>query len=283
MTITGPGRTLWVADLDGTLLRSDGRMSEVSRTTIEQLVAGGTGFTVATARGPASTRAALGGLVLELPAIVYAGAAAVDPDGTPLWWEHFDGKVVRPLIGAALAAGVTPLVFWRRDDEERISWVRGAETTGVDEFLYEREGDPRLQPVDGWDEVDSERAFFVHMRGDAPVLRRLARMIRAISWGRGCAISLQPGPDGSAILDVTADVATKGTAVSRIAEEFGYDRIVAFGDGANDLPLFAVADESYAVAGATDQVKAIASAVIGGCDSDAVAAFLAEHAVRTEV
>ena len=53
--------------------------------------------------------------------------------------------------------------------------------------------------------------------------------------------------------------------------------------GANDLPLFAEADESYATAGASDEVKAAATAVLEPGE-DAVVRFLAETvANRAEV
>jgi hydroxymethylpyrimidine pyrophosphatase-like HAD family hydrolase len=81
-----------------------------------------------------------------------------------------------------------------------------------------------------------------------------------------------------AVLDVTSSEATKATGVQRVAEQVGAERIVAFGDGANDLPLFAIADEAYAVAGATDEVKAAATAVLEGDDS--VARFLADRLGR---
>jgi 5-amino-6-(5-phospho-D-ribitylamino)uracil phosphatase len=285
MTLTGPGRTLFVSDLDDTLLDEDGVLPEAATGVLTELLTGGTEFTVATARGPERTRSALGALPLTLPLVTYGGATAVDPaDGGHLWWHHFDARVLHPLIGAALAAGVTPLVFWLDGGADRISWVRGAETSGVDSFLETREGDRRLAPVDGWDEIDHEAGFFVSIVGEYPVVRRLSRMIRAISWGTGCSMALQGTREsGVGILDVTAFGATKGSAVRRIAQEHGFTRIVAFGDGANDLPLFAEADESYATAGASDEVKAAATAVLEEGD-DAVVRFLAEQAAtRAEV
>jgi hydroxymethylpyrimidine pyrophosphatase-like HAD family hydrolase len=134
--------------------------------------------------------------------------------------------------------------------------------------------------VDAWDEVDHDSTFFVSLAGDRVVLRRLARMIRAISWGTGCALAMAPHDDdpAMAVLDVTSSEATKATGVQRVAEQVGAERIVAFGDGANDLPLFAIADEAYAVAGATDEVKAAATDVLDGDDS--VARFLADRLGR---
>lgn len=285
MTLTGPARTLYVSDLDDTLLGVDGTLSDAARSTLTDLLADGTAFTVATARSPLTAFRALEGLPLSLPVVAYSGATAVDPaDRSPLWWEHLDARALRPLVGAALAAGVTPLVFWLDGDDDRVSWVRGAETSGVDTFLEARPDDPRLTPVDGWDEVDHDRGFFVSIRGEYPVVRRLARMIRAISWGTGCALALTGTREsGVGVLDVTAAGTTKGSGVRRIAAEHGFSRVVAFGDGANDLPLFAEADESYATAAASDEVKAAATAVLDAGD-DAVVRCIAEQATaRAEV
>jgi len=284
MTITGPARTLFVSDLDETLLGADGTLSDTARSTLSGLLADGIAFTAATARSPLTALRALEGVPLSLPVVTYSGATAVDPvERTPLWWEHFDARALRPLVGAALAAGVTPLVFWLDGDADKVSWVRGAETSGVDTFLESRPGDPRLAPVDGWDEVDHDRGFFVSIRGEYPVVRRLSRMIRAISWGTGCSLALTGTREsGVGVLDVTAAGITKGSGVRRLAEEHGFSRVVAFGDGANDLPLFAEADESYATASASDEVKAAATAVLDDGE-DAVVRFLAEQATRAEV
>lgn len=285
MTMTGPARTLTVSDLDGTLLDSTEWFSDDSRARLTAMLQTGAAFTIASARSPRSIREVLGDLPVTLPIVAYNGATAFDADGEHLWWHHFDARVLQPLVSALLAAGVTPLVFWREGDDERISWVRGAETAGVDGFVERRAGDPRLKPVDGWDEVDHDRGFFVSAIGEYPVLRRVARMIRAISWGLGCSVALQhDGDSGFGVLDVTAVTATKGSAVRRIAEEHGFERIVAFGDGVNDVPLFAEADESYAVGAASEDVREAATDVLDLPAGAAVVAYLAEQvASRAEV
>lgn len=60
-------------------------------------------------------------------------------------------------------------------------------------------------------------------------------------------------------------------------EKLGCDRIVCFGDEINDIPMFEIADEKYAVANAAPELKALATAVIGDNDEDAVAKWLAER------
>ena len=60
-------------------------------------------------------------------------------------------------------------------------------------------------------------------------------------------------------------------------EDLGFERLVVFGDSVNDLPLFRVADESYAVANAIAEAREAATAVIGSNEEDAVAVFLRER------
>ena len=55
----------------------------------------------------------------------------------------------------------------------------------------------------------------------------------------------------------------------------GCSRIVSFGDGANDIPLFSVSDECYAVENAVDALKQRATGTIGSSDNDGVARWLA--------
>ena len=57
------------------------------------------------------------------------------------------------------------------------------------------------------------------------------------------------------------------------------DRIVAFGDGLNDIDMFKIADECYAVSNAEDELKALATGVIESNDDDGVAKWLSENVV----
>ena len=54
--------------------------------------------------------------------------------------------------------------------------------------------------------------------------------------------------------------------------------MVCFGDNANDLPMFAIADESYAVANATEAALLAAAGVVGSNHDDGVARHLQQAA-----
>ena len=78
-------------------------------------------------------------------------------------------------------------------------------------------------------------------------------------------------------IDIHHGEATKGTAIDVMRTELGATRVLCFGDNVNDLSMFLAADEAYAPANATDEIRAAATAVIGHHDEDGIARFLRER------
>ena len=76
--------------------------------------------------------------------------------------------------------------------------------------------------------------------------------------------------------------ASKSHAALQLKEQLQCDRLVAFGDGKNDLDLFGVADVCFATQNADPALKAIATGVIASNDEDAVARWLEEHVELTK-
>ncbi len=71
--------------------------------------------------------------------------------------------------------------------------------------------------------------------------------------------------------------ATKANAIKTLKGLWQCDRVVSFGDGINDIPMFQISDECYAVKNAVEELKNMATSVIGSNDSDGVAKWLLEH------
>ena len=69
---------------------------------------------------------------------------------------------------------------------------------------------------------------------------------------------------------------SKASAALALKARLGAQKLVVFGDAENDIPLFEVADESYAVANAVPSLKERATAVIGSNEEDGVAKKLAQ-------
>ena len=67
---------------------------------------------------------------------------------------------------------------------------------------------------------------------------------------------------------------SKSNAVLRLKKYLNAEKVVVFGDGKNDVDMFNIADESYAVENAVEDLKKIATGIIGNNNDDSVAKWL---------
>ena len=87
-------KTLYVSDLDGTLLRSNESTSEYTNDTINALVEKGMIFSYATARSLITAKKVTKGLNAKIPLIVYNGAFVMDnATGEIMLSNFFDDSV----------------------------------------------------------------------------------------------------------------------------------------------------------------------------------------------
>lgn len=280
-SIEGRTQDLYVSDLDGTLLTSEGRLSASSRGTLNGLISNrGLLFTYATARSFLSANKVTSGLLLRLPVIVYGGAMVMAPEtGEVEWANMFARESVDQVLDQYARQGASPLVYWMSGTEDKVSWLEGAETAGVRSYLSSRRGDPRLLPVRSWSDVDCDRTFYVTVIGGRDEVEPLTKRLRSDPrLARSLHIVQQQDtyrPEET-WLELTDANATKATAAQQLLDRLGATRLVSFGDNKNDLPLARIADLSLATANATAEFRQAASGVIGSNDADGVARWLEE-------
>ena len=82
-------KTLYVSDLDGTLLNSQQQTSTYTNQTIEKLVDQGMLFSYATARSYYSAKPATKGLSAKIPLILYNGAFIIDNQSQEILVSNF--------------------------------------------------------------------------------------------------------------------------------------------------------------------------------------------------
>ena len=265
--------TLYLSDLDGTLLRSDQRTSEFTNETINRLVADGMLFSYATARSFNTARKVTEGLDAQIPLIVYNGAFIVDNRTHELLLTNlFTEDEAAVILNDLLAAGAAPIVYCL-DDKERFVYNVDRINQDTKDYVDSRYGDSRDTPVMSDDALRRNGTFYFTCI-DAPA--KLAPLYEKYRDAFTCVYS-KDIYSGAQWLEIMPKNATKAHAARQLANLLDCDKIVAFGDAVNDLPLFEAADECYAVANAADALKARATAVIGGNDEDGVAKWLLAH------
>ena len=255
-------KTLYVSDLDGTLLTPESRISPQSLEILNNLIDKGMCFTYATARSLTSASKVAQGLTVRAPVIVYNGAFLLDPrTGQRLVSQLFAPREVQAAAAILFSCGLSPTVDAYIAGELKKSWVMSRENEGVRHFiqgLYD--GDvfyftcigAREDLLPAWERFRHDERFTCTFQQE---------IYRPEFW-----------------LEIMPRKATKANAIIKLKGLLGCTRVVSFGDAVNDIPLFRVSDECYAVANAVNALKEIATGVIGGNDADGVARWLLARA-----
>lgn len=268
-------RTLYVTDLDGTLLNAQGLLSERAAASLAGLAARGVLVTCATARSWTSTSRVIGP-VLSQPAVVHNGAATVDPrTGRFLDCHYLAPDVVDTVIDACASAGVTPLIHAIYDNHELTAWLDERTSETIANYWADRAGDPRNSPRSSFAELPRTGVLGAAILASPEMIEKAATALEQRLDGAGSVMVRQDTyRSGTGWLEVTATAASKGAGVLAIAERTGAERIVVFGDDVNDESMFEIADESYAVTDAIETLRARADGVIGSNTDDAVVRWL---------
>ncbi len=262
--------TLYVSDLDGTLLQPDARLSDTTVEILNREIAAGKLFTVATARTPATVAP-----ILEWDTRTrrYSRVVYMDPQAA--------GELVE-----VYRATQTPTFLYTLVDDMIHIYHIGPLSELERDFINERVGN-RFKvlhiPEDGNSILPARLDHVVLFYGMQPD-RKAREAYERIREVRGIRPQFYHDIFGEeiGIIEAFSDKATKAEAMRAVAARYGADRTVAFGDNVNDLPMMLAADHAVAVANALQEVKEAADEVIGTNVSDAVANYIAGCGVPQE-
>ena len=269
-------KTLYVTDLDGTLLNKNDRINPKSIEIINSLVEKGMAFTYATARSLVSASVVTQGLSTNIPVIAYNGAFIFQPaTGEILFREHFSREEMTYASDLIRTYEISPLVYSFIDGVEKVSWNPVRENDGVQRYLSLRKGDRRLRPVENNAQLYEGEIFYFTCIGTK---EELMPLYEAISKNKQYRCTIQQElyrPEY--FCEIMPAGATKANAIRKLKEIRGCDKVISFGDAINDLPMFEISDACYAVENAVEELKAAADGVIGSNENDGVAKWLLEH------
>lgn len=266
--------TLYVTDLDGTLLNSNSRISQYSIQTINELVAKGMQFTYATARSLVSASVVAQGLSTTIPVIAYNGVLIINPATKEVLSSlAFTPKEAEDARRTLQTYGANPLVYAYVDGVERVSYRADQTNEGIRRYLDMRKGDPRFRPLAEESGLYQGDIFYFTCIAKEEELRPLYEIFVKDNRYR-CTLQ-QELYRPEFFLEIMPKKASKAEAIKKLKEIWHCDKVVSFGDAINDIPMFEISDECYAVGNAVPQLKALATGVIGSNDEDGVARWLA--------
>ena len=271
-------KTLFLSDLDGTLLQPDERLSDFTRETLTRLIGNGMLFSYATARSYSTARHCTEGLTAEIPLIVHNGTFIIDNrTGKILHKNTFQPEQAAKIFSLLSQNGVAPIVYSILDEKERFSYNRLRIPDETWAFILTRKGDGRERMLLSDETIlDREIYYFACIDREErlfPVWKELCAQYRSIL---NC-VYQKDIYSGHQWLEIMPASASKAHAARQLKTLTGAKRLVVFGDGKNDLPLFEAGDEGYAVENADPALKEKATAVIGSNTNNGVADWLLEN------
>ena len=266
--------TLFVTDLDGTLLDDTSRVSPESLRLLNALTALGAHITVATARTPATVQPLLKGFSSTLPAIVMTGAAMWDRQAMRYLHPHLlPPQAARAAIAMCRANSINPFIYTLDTACDTMTVYHNGPTNPPEQQFIDQRRNLTLKHF----ELDTPAGLAPHIPHTAMIFAMgpfssIDTVARALSSRDDCSVSAYVDiySHDTGILEVFAPGVSKARAIARLARDTGLGRTVVFGDNLNDLPMMATATEAYAVANALPQVKQAATGIIGPNTAHAV-------------
>ncbi|MFD9508906.1 HAD family hydrolase [Streptomyces mirabilis] len=264
----GPTRSfpykLVATDLDGTLLRSDETVSERTREALAAVTAAGAAHIVVTGRAVPWTRHILDDLGYEGLAVCGQGAQVYDAGEHRLLTSVTLDRQLAGLALAKIEAEVGPLLL-------------AASRDGLDgEVLvgpgYRRQdGSLPVVPIRNATDLWSAPLNKVYVQHPTLSDDELAAVAAKVAGGLvGVTMA------GAGIVELLPLGLSKATGLSLAARRLGVKAAdtIAFGDMPNDIPMFAWAAHSVAMANAHDELKAVADEVTSSNEEDGIAVVL---------
>lgn len=270
--------TLYISDLDGTLLDRNAEVSEYTKKTLNELIIGGMNFSVATARTAATAYKILEDINVNIPVIVMNGACVYDlNENKYIKIEGITDRAKKCMFDILNEYNLTGFLYCINDDNLE-TYYQDENAPNAKSFIEERvrKYGKKFTLVNDVSEHLYENVVYYSVTEKEEKLWDAALKLSNIE-GLNIELYRDVYNDGYWFLEICSDKASKYNAVNYLKKEYGFNRVVGFGDNLNDLSLFSACDESYAVSNAKPEVKEKSTAVIGSNIESGVACFLTER------
>lgn len=269
-------KILYVSDLDGTLLNTKECISKKSLTIINDLIAKGMCFTYATARSLVSSSKVSEGLNKHIPVIVYNGAFIMEADTKKIIYSCFFQEEEQAYVKMTLKkCNLYPIVYTFIDGVERVLHYKVHENEGMKRYLENRKEDPRMQALQLNENIYQGDIFYYTCIGEKEELQLAYDAFKKDE--RFTCTFQQELYQEEYWLEIMPKQATKANAIKHLKQLWDCNYVISFGDAINDIAMFEVSDECYAVENAVNELKKLATKVIASNDQDGVALWLQEN------
>lgn len=270
-------KTLYISDLDGTLLGSSSFLSSFAVSTLNQLIQDGAVFSIATARNLPSSIPRIKDIQFQIPVILNNGAVMYD------WQEkHYryvaqlDSRDVETLGKILNEKQCTGYLYALKNEE--IYMIHNPLFSPEDQAYFKKRR-PRyeghiLEPQQLTFMDADFSPFYCMSFGPGEKVKPVQESIQANTFHMHGVLNKSVYEENSYFLDVFHSSVSKASTIQMLADQIDADEIVAFGDNYNDLEMLKAADRSYVPSNALPEIKDYADDILESCENDGIPKFI---------
>jgi Cof subfamily protein (haloacid dehalogenase superfamily) len=270
--------SILLADVDGTLVDSQKRITARAKAAIEKLTEAGIKFAVTSGRPPRGMKMIVEAVKLSAPLAAFNGGMLVEPDTMKvLVQQTLDAEIAQSVIDRVGEFGLVVWVYagvdWyiqdlnspHREKEEKTVQFPPTVVKNFDEAL--RQGVAKVVGVS-----DDYALVAKAEKGIAEEFEHGVHA-RCTTTSRDCEQSVSAARSQPYYLDITHPKANKGSVVEMLADllKIPPTEFATIGDMPNDVLMFKKSGYSIAMGQASEEVKKSATYVTAGMDDEGFA------------
>jgi Cof subfamily protein (haloacid dehalogenase superfamily) len=259
-------------DLDGTICNYDLEIRPVIVETMSAVIRAGKRITICTGRGYQSLAKFLDRVPVNAPLILCNGSLILEPHSRRVI-EFLPVSV--PFVHNMMRLAVKEDLYLRlyMDDLETIV-EHQPQKQG---FVVRTPGGPRAIVADPFDLVSRSPHKLAFVSDDPAETKGIAAVVRSACEGSARVVVSSPS-----IIEVLTPGVSKASAMARVASIVGVprERVLAIGDGDNDVEMICWAGKGIAMGNATQSAKEAAEWVAPSVNQDGLAQALEKFMLR---
>lgn len=267
--------TLYITDLDGTLLHNDKRISDKSAAILNDLIGHGAAISIASARSLIGIQMVnLSDVHFNVPMVLMNGVLLYDFAAKKILDScTWDDQTALSVLEICISGGKTPFLYRVVDGKLDISFT---DLSSEGERIFYRD---RVKVFPSSfrrvEQYAVKGAAYYSMQDHYELLKPIRDKLNLLPDVE-CVLYSDTYLENNWYLEVFSKRAGKGNGMMRLRNRLGAKRVVAFGDNLNDLPLLKEADVACVVANGEKEARSAADFVIGSNEEDGVALFIRE-------
>ena len=270
-------KTLFISDLDGTLLNRNAEISQYTRDSLNRMIADGLYFSVATGRTSATALKILESIKWHIPIVLLNGVLIYNVvQKQYMQVLSLSDITVRSIVSMMKDLNITGLMYQLKKNEQ-VTYYETLEHTPLFDFIEERKirYNKVFHKVSFADVPPEDIIYFTLL----DKYDKIKLTHEAFSKIPDICLSVYKDIYSQDLwyLEIHNDKATKQNGTAYLRNAFGFDRVIGFGDNLNDLPMFAACDVRVAVENAASEVKAAADYICDTNDNDGVVKWILEN------